>query len=188
VRVLAARGANLNCQDLTRRTPLRVAALGGHSAIVRALLAFGADPALGGPDGKNALHEATLRGHLEIVRLLVPRCNTDARVNDGMMVQEETALMMAAQLGWLEIGRELIQGGAAVNAATADGYTPLIFAAKFGQLDFVNLLLIKGADRTRTSRDGRTAFDWLNRDARRQMEDRLAALQRQLALPRPRRG
>lgn len=45
----------------------------------------------------------------------------------------------------------LLAAGAAVDAPTADGQTPLLLACEAGRLDCVRVLLTAGADRSRTT-------------------------------------
>lgn len=45
----------------------------------------------------------------------------------------------------------LLAAGAAVDAPTADGQTPLLLACEAGRLDCVRILLSAGADRSRTT-------------------------------------
>lgn len=45
----------------------------------------------------------------------------------------------------------LLAAGAAVDAPTADGQTPLFLACEAGRLDCVRVLLAAGADRSRTT-------------------------------------
>lgn len=52
-----------------------------------------------------------------------------------------------------------IQAGASVDTADAEGYTPLMNAARLGRIDIVDYLLIKGARLHLTAPNGMTAAD-----------------------------
>ncbi len=69
-------------------------------------------------------------------------------------VQEDpgTALLRAAEQGNAAAVRELVDGGAPVDAENRYGATPLFFAAERGRLDIVRILLEAGADPDRRDR------------------------------------
>lgn len=75
VQALLEAGADVNAVDgdsVWERTPLMAAVKGGHPAVVRHLLAKGADPAReGDATGSSALQEAAYRGRIEIVEALL---------------------------------------------------------------------------------------------------------------------
>ena len=66
-----------------------------------------------------------------------------------------TALYQAAQQGFVEVVRFLVEEGKADvdKATTDDGGTPLFMAAQKGNLEVIKLLLDKGADWTVGMRD-----------------------------------
>jgi hypothetical protein len=70
---LLQQGANLNAPDSAGRTALVLAVIHGHSALVRRLLALGANPALVDRDGLDALQHARRLGRDDMVRLIEAR-------------------------------------------------------------------------------------------------------------------
>jgi ankyrin repeat protein len=61
----------------------------------------------------------------------------------------------------VHLARLLVEHGAEVDrpAPTADDWTPLMFAAGFGQHRVIELLLERGADPSRTDKNGQKALD-----------------------------
>jgi len=70
VEQLLQQGAALNAADAQGRTPLALAAMQGHTAVVQRLLAAGANTALVDNDGMNALQHARRLGYDGIAHLI----------------------------------------------------------------------------------------------------------------------
>src|SRR5690606_31260312 len=66
VESLIRQGAPIDARDGAGRTALMLAAMHGHTATVRKLLALGANPALVGREGLNAARHARQRGHAQL--------------------------------------------------------------------------------------------------------------------------
>jgi ankyrin repeat protein len=117
-------------------TPLMRAARAGDAAVMRALLAKGADPALTTKDGNNALQFAAGVGYrdkntkgaeseaLEALKLAVSLGIDINRENN----RGETALHGAASRGADTLTQYLVDKGATLNAKTKQGLTPLDYA------------------------------------------------------------
>ena len=96
-----------------------------------------------GFDKINALHYATMEGHLEIVsELLANGCDVNKMASSSGI----TPLVIAAQTGTLEMVELLISGGAEVNITDDSCCSPLIGACEKGNLPVVQKLLDSGAD------------------------------------------
>ena len=93
--------------------------------------------------GGSPLLDATKRGDVAAVRsLLEDGADPNLAQGDGL-----TALHVAAEEGYLEIAKLLIDAGAKVEVKTRIGdYTPLHLASRSGQAEVVRALLEAGAD------------------------------------------
>ena len=113
-------------------TPLFFAASVGDSEVIKALLARGADPAMGTLDGTTplmaaaglAVEESETRipesRHLAAVTMLIDLGAEVRAVNN----QGDTALHGAAFLGYGTVARYLLDRGAILNARNRGGQTP----------------------------------------------------------------
>jgi len=122
-------------------TALGLAAMKGATLIMQHLLDHGADLQKG-PTGWTPLHEASEHGHADSVHLLLSRgAKHGAKNSDGY-----TPLTLAARQGHVNVADELLDFGRAdVNAPGISGWTALEEASLHGRLEFVKLLLSKGA-------------------------------------------
>ena len=181
--LLIGAGADVDAANDLGVTPLLMASARGHGALVERLLAAGADPngALG--SGETALMAAARAGSPEAVNALL---EAGARVNATESTRGQSALMWAVANRHPAITRALLERGADVRARTGTrrrvynmggsrsagsasrgialeevtlgGSTPLLFAARSGDLESARLLVAAGADVHDTAADGNTAL------------------------------
>lgn len=113
--------------------------------------------------GEGALHIVTRDRELVWLTFLLGKgARPDLQNNKG-----ETALSLAAQIGWLEGAQALLGHGAAVDLGNGRGETPLMIAVQHRDLPMVQLLLSKGANPNKTDRvSGYSALDHAKRDSR----------------------
>jgi uncharacterized protein len=146
VRLLIARGANVNAQDEQRDSAFLLASASGYTDIVQATLAAGADLASTNRFGGTALIPACHYGHVETVRLLLTTGIAVDHVNDlGWTALLETIILGDGGLAHAEIVRMLIAAKADVNLAESKGVTPLQHALARKQVRVAELLKAAGA-------------------------------------------
>ena len=176
---LTEAGANVNAANALGATPLWVACASRNTEVVERLLAAGADANRGLLVGETVLMRCTATGDPAAVRSLIEH---EAVVDATEPENGQTALMWAAAHRQPEVARVLLAHGAAVDARTvtrvqfrgtglrsttspagatyfdAGGFTPLLFAARHGDIDSARLLLNAGADVDDTGADGNGAL------------------------------
>jgi ankyrin repeat protein len=114
-----------------------------RTACAVAAVAFLASVPVAAQAAPDPLLDAVQRGDLATARsLLQARRDPNRAQADG-----RSALHLAAQLGFVEIAKHLVDSGADINAMTpAEGYTPLHLAAGAAKLEMVEFLLFVRAD------------------------------------------
>ena len=122
-------------------TALMWASLGGHTEIVKVLVAAGANVNLQGSAGMTALRWASGRGHTEVVKVLIASgANVNLQDSDGW-----TAAMGASVVGYTEVVKALVAAGANVNLRGSTGITALMRASSYGYTEVVKVLVAAGA-------------------------------------------
>ncbi len=136
IKLLLARGADVNAVYYGTGTALISAALAGKFEAVKFLLEKGADVNAKESTGNTALMSAAYSGQTNVVELLL---DNGADINANAMF-DGTALMEAAHDGNIEIVKLLLVRGADINAKNSDGQTALDVAKKNGNIAIVRLL------------------------------------------------
>ncbi len=183
--LLIRAGANPSAANREGATPLQLAALNGNAAMIEKLIAAGADAnARLTPYGDTALMMAARTGTPAAVNVLLEH---GAQVNAKETWGGTTALMWAAAERHAGVVNILIARGADVNARSnfvpaangrgfegrmpaasqpnraveefASGWlTPLMFAAREGDVESARLLVAAGADVNAIAGDGKDAL------------------------------
>jgi ankyrin repeat protein len=131
VRRLLAAGANPNAKLLLGETPLMVASRSGYPAIVEQLLAKGADPNTRAARGQTALMWAVAQKHPDVVKVLLAH-GADVHARSDAW----TDVMAVTPHGYLGYNRAIPHGNE----------TPLLFAARAGDLESAKLLVAARAN------------------------------------------
>jgi len=183
--LLIRAGAKVSAANRDGATPLQLAALNGNAAMIEKLVKAGADPnAPLSASGDTALMLAARTGTTDAIKVLV---ETGANVNAKESWGGTTPLMSAVAERHPAAVRMLIERGADVSArsnfvAAANGrgfegrtpsaprpgqaveefasgwLTPLMFAAREGDLESARLLVTAGADVNAIAADGKDAL------------------------------
>jgi uncharacterized protein len=178
--MLLGAGARPGIADDTGATPLFLACMNRGGAMVNLLLDAGADASAALISGETALMTCSRTGEVAAVRALLAH---GADVNRKEPLHDQTALMWAAASHHADVVAALVAAGASVNARSRTyiqtvtsevtqrrgreelnytvprgGSTPLLFAARAGDVDSARALLAAGANVNDTLPNGMTAL------------------------------
>jgi uncharacterized protein len=176
VELLLRAGAKVNVANDLGATPLWAACQNGNETIVKRLLAAGANPNAKLLLGETPLMEASRVGNTGIVEQLIAK---GADVN-AKATRDQTALMWAVAQKHPDVVKVLLAHSADIHARSSawsevvavppHGYlgynqnmpvgndTPLLFAARVGDLASVKMLVAAGADANEADAWGITAM------------------------------
>ncbi|CAL8254722.1 unnamed protein product [Merluccius merluccius] len=138
--LILRRGARPDLRDQEGRTPLHRAANRGHAEVVRALAKAGARLYAADAQGKTAVH-LTANEDVDCAQALV----TEERSGGVKGREEPTFLHRAAQEDDRSLTRLLLRAGAAVDAGSGHGKTPLFCAVSGNNERTAAILLDAGA-------------------------------------------
>src|SRR5689334_5260266 len=181
VDALMGAGADVNAANDNGVTPLALACENKNDALVERLLAAGANPNAATVAGETVLMTAARGGSVAAVQALVGR---GANLNAAEPVHQQTALMWAIAEQHPAVVQILVQHGADVRARTRvrhrtvqlntrysdqksvrgvtetdlGGFTPLLFAARVGDVESASHLIASGADVNETTPNNLSAL------------------------------
>ena len=152
---LLQRGFDPNTIEAQRgETGLMLAIQGGSMKVIEALLnARDVNFEARAFNGNTALMVAAYKGLPQVVQMLLDK---GAEVNRPGW----TALHYAAAIGNNAIVGLLLEKSAYIDAASPNGTTPMMMAARSGHILTVKLLLDEGADATLKNQQGMSAIDF----------------------------
>jgi ankyrin repeat protein len=177
VDLLLRAGAKVNAANDNGVTPLALACENGSGAMVARLLKAGANANAAVGTGETVLMTAARAGSVDVVKALLA---SGANVNTKEPSHHQTALMWAVSNQHPAVVQALVNGGADVHArsdvrpravhtgnrygdrgadrgvVTMDlgGFTPLLFAAREGDLESGRILLTAGASANEEAANG----------------------------------
>jgi polar amino acid transport system substrate-binding protein len=126
-------GTKVDTRSKNDETPLMIAALKGHTAFAKRLIARGADV---NKTGWTPLHYAATGGHLEMIKLLLD----EHAYIDTESPNKSTPLMMAAEYGSEAAVKLLLKEGADTTVKNQLGLNAADFAAKAERMDLARYL------------------------------------------------
>jgi ankyrin repeat protein len=148
VKFLLEREADPDIQDEMLNTPFLYAGAEGMLDILKLANEAGADPAVTNRYGGTALIPACERGHVEVVQYLLTNSDVDIdHVNRlGWTGLLEAIILSDGGPAHQKIVRILIEHGADVDLADAEGVTPLAHARARGYTEIAQALREAGAN------------------------------------------
>ncbi|OGF64548.1 MAG: hypothetical protein A2Y62_06930 [Candidatus Fischerbacteria bacterium RBG_13_37_8] len=153
---LAAEGVEMNVADEQGVTYLILAVRMGNKEIVKVLVDAGADVNAKDMLGYTALGWAVDNNVLDIVKILIG-AGASAQGKGGN--SQQSAILSAACNGRVSLFRDLLNTGVDLSkAGDARGFTPIVCAARNGNLEIVNMIIEKKAEIDIRNMDGRAAL------------------------------
>jgi uncharacterized protein len=147
VAALLNAGADVNIPDDMLNTPFLYAGAEGFLEILKLAYEAGADPTITNRYGGIAIIPASERGHVEVVKYLLEHTTTNVNhVNNlGWTALLEAIILSDGGIRQQQIVKLLLEHGADVNLADAEGVTPLAHAKARGYKEIQTLLENAGA-------------------------------------------
>ena len=159
IKALTVRGSeNVDVRDAYGRTPLHVAAYGGHHEAMRALAAAGANPNALENDRYDIVTIAAVANDIQTLKVAL---EIGASAKNVTSRYDGTALIAAAHLGHVEVVRTLIRSGAPLDHINNLGWTALIESIILGDggprhIETLRALIEAGANANLADRNGQT--------------------------------
>ena len=135
-------GANVNCQNKKKITPLHLASKGGKIEIINLLIANQAKISANDENGVKPIHYATMSGKEEIIRILL---NNGASLND-FDNRKNTVLHYACRAGDDNLVQFIVRYLSITDIRNIYGESALHIACQYCQKETVELLIKNGYD------------------------------------------
>jgi uncharacterized protein len=156
-RVLVEKGADVNAADPTGISPALMAIINGHYDVAEFMLDKGTDPNLADETGRTALYSAVDFHTMPQDNRPAPKV-TDNRLTamDLVKLLVERGANVNSQLKKQQPYRAKLDRGDDTMLTT--GTTPILRAAKAGDVEVIRFLLVHGADPKLATRNGVTTI------------------------------
>lgn len=161
VKTLLDRGGDPLTKSSSGMTLLHAAVASGDIKTIEAVFALGLDTNAKTEDGSTPLIWAAQGRNPHLIQLLL----SDKRTEVNAATEYGTTALIAATTdddGFRSANRDcvalLIAHGASVNAKDRQGFTPLMGASFYGDLEVVKILVDNGADLSARDNQGQTAL------------------------------
>ena len=156
ITLLFNKKANIDAQSAKGWTAVTCAADKGHFEALTLLIEYKANINLRLEGDENAVFKSLTGNHPKCAKLLMTNGAEIGKPSKSGL----TELMIAADIGSLEITKSLLDKFNNINETNHYGETALIRATLRGHQDVVTYLIEKGADKTKRDQLNKSAFDW----------------------------
>lgn len=136
IKLIIAKGSNVNQTQENKITPLQIAAFQGYPEVAQALIEHKADVNTKDEWGNSSLHQAVAQNHPEIVKLLLEH-KADVNIQNEV---KWTPLHLAAYKGFRGIAELLLNAGANKDLKNSEGLIAFDLAKEHGHKDISQLL------------------------------------------------
>ncbi|KAF4948157.1 hypothetical protein FGADI_9852 [Fusarium gaditjirri] len=163
VSLLIRQGADTNAVDSDGMGPLHFAARLGHKRIVEILLENAANPIAETVAGLTPQDISETHKHDDITKLLTESVPISIAARKESESRSLAALLLAAELGYLDRILQVLDQGADIDSLDIDGRSALSVAAEHGHVDVVVALTQRGADLNIRDSNGGSPLWWASR-------------------------
>ena len=158
IEALVKKGERVDARDAYGRTPLHVAAYGGHHEAMRVLVRAGADPNSLENDRYDIITIAAVANDIPTLKVALALGGSAKNITSRY---DGTALIAAAHLGHAEVVRILIRAGAPLDHVNNLGWTAVIESIVLGDggprhTETLRALVEAGANVNLPDRQGQT--------------------------------
>ncbi|XP_041355511.1 uncharacterized protein LOC121373126 [Gigantopelta aegis] len=139
--ILLKAGADINIMDEKRACALRFAICGGHINVAKIFLENGVNINERGEYVRTPLFYACCYGNSQLVEFCL-----ENGADTSLKCTTSSCLHLACKSGNLETVKILLDKDMAINEPGQFRRTPIMYACRYGHLDIVNHMRLKGAD------------------------------------------
>lgn len=154
--LISVYGIDPNAETRIGDTAFLIAARHGNCEAMKMLVEYGANPYHINREKRNAVHLVMQKHQLKALVYLLDNFRFDVNAVDK---EGTSAILIAAEKGYIDIIDLLVRRGADVFCVDHDGRNAVHYAAKRNRVDMIHHLVIKyGLDCNHEDHDGNTPF------------------------------